>query len=194
MHTFENDIRTEVELLWDTGKLFARRYALSHEAVQTAPSLQHHTSPTSSHNVPPLQVSECPDNSLECPDLEDDSLVFERTMFCVEELVLEHCLSRQEFNCDIFLELLNGLSHFDVVRQVFFSKKRTRCLSFVLTSVLRKVFICLSVTRTQIDTITRLFKYTMLLLSDDNAQVAQKIHTNYNSCVREALTAGDEKN
>ena len=48
-------------------------------------------------------------------------------------------------------------------------------------------------TRTQIDTVTRLFKYTMLLLSDDNAQVEQQIHTNFDSCVREALAAGDEK-
>ena len=97
------------------------------------------------------------------------------------------------FDCAKFIELMNGLSHFDAVRQVFFERKQRRHLSLLITSVMRKAFVCLSMTRTQIDTITRLFKCTMLLLSDGNAQVAQQIHTNYDSCFREALAGGDKK-
>ena len=194
MHVFVNDIQTEVELVWDTGKLFARKRPVEHD--QALPSLASVFSSASSSDLTfESHVSDRPDDLSENTRIHGDSdmVVIERTVLCVEELVLEHCFSKKQFNGARFIELMNGLASFDTVRHVFFTKKRTRCLSTLLTSVMRKVFVCLSLTRTQIDTITRLFKCALLLLSDDNAQVAKQIHTNYNSCIREALAHCDEK-
>lgn len=197
MHVFENDIRTEVELAWETGRLFARRRSLADEAVPNLPSLPPLFSQTL---TPDLFRSECSNGVVdsfesrgtdERPDSE--SHVIERTMCCVEELVLEQCFARQQFDSARFMELLNELAHFDVVRQALFTKKQKRCLSLLFTSIMRKVFISLSMTRTQIDTITRLFKCSMLLLSEENSEVIQHVHTNYDSCVREALAKGLEK-
>ena len=64
----------------------------------------------------------CPKTCLN-DDGDSDPIVIERTVFCVEEFVLEHCFSRQLFDCAKFIELMNGLAHFDFVRQVLFTKK-----------------------------------------------------------------------
>ena len=87
---------------------------------------------------------------------------------------------------------MSRLSYFDAVRNIF-TKKRERFLPMLITSVMRKVFVSLSLTRSQIDTVSRLIKCVLLVLSEDNALIAQRIHSNYDSCVQEAWANGEEK-
>ena len=107
MYIFENDIRTEVELAWDAGKLFARRRSLWDNAVTTPPSLPFHSPITSSRDDVIHQVSSSLNNSSGRMGLdenrESDSHFIERTICCVEELVLEHCFTRKLFDCARFL-------------------------------------------------------------------------------------------
>ena len=120
-----------------------------------------------------------------------NSFVDERTFRCIEELVLKRCFLRKRFDSLAFVELMNGLTHLDVVKQVF--SKKTPFLPILISSVMRKVFVSLSMTRSQIDTISRLFKCILLILSEDNTMIAKQIHSNYNSCLRDAWEKGEER-
>ena len=196
MHLFENDIRTEVELIWDRGKLFARRLVAP---VATLPASGSSSSQTV--NAPESSTLSHP-NGYTDDDVSDSvglndggteaSFVDERTFGCVEALIVEHCFPGKRFDSCRFSELMERLRCFDAVKRVF-SKKQAPFLARLITSVMRTVFVSLSMTRSQIDTISRLFKCVLLLLSDDHNEIARRIHSNYSSCVRDAWAKGEEK-
>ena len=120
-----------------------------------------------------------------------NSFVDERTFRCIEELVLKRCFLRKRFDSLAFVELMNSLSHLNVVKQVF--SKKTPFLQALISSVMKKVFVSLSMTRSQIDTFSRQFKCILLILSDDNTMFAEQIHSNYNSCLRDAWANVQER-
>ena len=200
MHLFESDIRTEAELIWDSGKLFARSFVEDDSGAFFDPAVSS-TSTTSTPPQPtPVSDSHCflsdvrevffndEENGREPPD----TVAEERTFRCVQEFILKQCFLRKRFDSARFLELMGRLSCFDSVRHVL-SEKRDSFLPLLIGSVMRKVFVSLSLTRSQIDTVSKLFKCVLLLVSEDNSTIAQRIHSNYDSCLQEAWTAGEEK-
>ena len=198
MHVFENDIRSEFELIWDNGKIFARQPAPTRD-VPSAPSSSSPTSTPhlSSHTSPSPELCLDDDSAEESIDLNDgetaDSVVVGRAFICVEELILKHCFLRKRFDACRFVELMSRLSCFDVVKDVFFTKKRSPFLPMLITSVMRKVFVSLTMTRSQIDTISRLFKCVLVLLSEQHTDITKRIHSNYDSCLRDSWAKGEEK-
>lgn len=198
MHVFENDIRSEVDHIWENRKLFARNLLRGDTVLDSVPSTTMESSnlqPLSSFSESAANLSV--DASPESVDLNGettpDSLFDERVFLCVEELVLSHCFQANRFDSFRFIELIGHLKSFKQVGNIFLSSKKDKFLSNLITSVMRKVFVCLSMTRSQIDACSRLVKCVLLLISDNHTSVTQGIHSNYNSCVRDSLGMGEEK-
>ena len=196
MHIFENDIRSEFELIWDSGKLFTRSLQTDKPLCRTAQK-----SPLSAFNhtrlnkLPSQHELFSEEDELFAENEENEtpnSFVDERTFRCVEEFILKQCFIHKRFDSSLFVVLMDHLSRFDAVKQVL-SKTETHFLAMLISSVMRKVFVSLSMTRSQIDTISTLFKCILSILCNKNERLAQQIHSNYNSCVRDAWAKSEEK-
>ena len=198
MHVFVNDIRSEVDHIWETRKLFAKSLNESDEVLDsvrptTFESSGSHRLRSISPSLEPFSDYVSSENAGLNEDSSQDSLVEERVFLCVEELVLSQCFLANRFDSFRFIELMDRLKSFKAVKTIFFSSKKDMFLSNLITSVMRKVFVCLSMSRSQIDTCSRLVKCVLLLLSDQHTTITRRIHSNYSSCLRESLGMGQEK-
>ena len=196
LHRFIDDIHSEVDLLYETGSLFPRQLPpqipMAEKVTpdkETTPTNQNSTTrfpQTTPTVVLPQQRSN-----------DDQGGGFEERLrsFSVQDI------------CDCFSQLCFDTPQFDPNPFCFLSRivfgadgsdvsesedSVARSKGKIISTLLRKVFVKLSLTKSQMDSLNRFIKAILVFLSPTNLNVANRVHAGYLSCLREATKREEE--
>ena len=194
------DINTEIDLLFDSGGLFKapRRESLDphSRSSQDGPERGRPQVPgnpqTEDDSPDSLDLNSLLDSADDSID-EVSSTFSARLASCVTECFEEFCFVDDRFDINHFLSLSRQLFNDDYVQQVLGQEPIDILRGKVLSTVLRKVFVRLSLSKSQIDALNRLVKAIILFTAPSNTQLARSIHAGYLSCLREAVRRTDER-
>ena len=188
------DIKSEVDALFEAGGLFK---APRHQTIYLpAPGAQY-CPELLRLPLPGLQQSE--DGVSGIPDMNESfdstgesldevsSTFGARLANCITDCFEEFCFVNNTFDIDNFLSLSQKLFNIDSVQSMFQQEPIDVLRGKVLSTVLRKVFVKLSLSKSQIDALNRLVKAIILFTAPDKISLARSIHAGYLSCLREAV-------
>ena len=185
---------TEVELLSDLGRLFhdgRRRVGISScfdvqgglpdDLVEPADDGQE----ISREPPPVVDLEDLPDSGRDTAD--DSSLDCERLVDCVSQCFEEFCFSGNSFDINKFVSLSHIIfsnendrndSSFDTIQKI---------KADVLSHLIRRVFVMLSLTKSQMDVLNRFLKAVLIFADPNSCSFARKMHAGYMSCLRHSI-------
>ena len=118
---------------------------------------------------------------------EESSINIEQLARCKGGCFEEFCFENKTFDIKQFASLA----------KTFFGDKAQKSRSGydssgnikakVLSRLMRKMFVLLTLTKRQIDVLNRNVKAVLVFVNPDNCSVPQKIHSGYLSCLRESI-------
>ena len=194
------DINTEIDVIFDSGGLFKapRSEARDHHSHSSRDgaergSWQLPANPRAQDDSGgSLDLNSLLDSADDSPD-EASSTFSARLANCVTECFEEFCFVNGSFDINHFLSLSQQLFNDDCVQPALGQDPVDILRGKVLSTVLRKVFVRLSLSKSQIDALNRLVKAIILFIVPNNIQLARSIHAGYLSCLREAMKRTDER-
>ena len=190
---FSQDIFTEVDFLNDPGKLFPP----IPDPIQRLPGLDAlFHQPHFTLNTEPELLSEgdvfeqnAEDQIFPCGDPvgEESSIALERLAECISNCFDEFCFENKTMDLEQFASLVQTLFGEEDETGCLFAKTRQSVKAKILSRLTRKVFVMLTLTRSQMDTLNRFMKAVLIFMNPENCTFARKIHAGYFSCIRESI-------
>ena len=195
---FVRDIESEIDLLDEVGSLFRESSRTGVMPESGHRGLHRFRPTTDSHQglLPAFPTEfdeggEEPDEFYENSP-EQTSLSDERTVRCISDCFDEFCFLDKTISCERFVSLSraffepeNGLLSSSVGISI-------RVKARILSRVVRKVFVLLSLSKTQADVLNRFLKTVLISVSAWNEDFARSIHAVYFSCLRECVSQNVE--
>ena len=186
---FQQDIGTELDLLYDYGKLFVRHIEEHpHFSANVQNSFGTVGGRRQSHE-PSLGevgvVGDVNDGDLESEydDMEEDeSIPFKRTVDCISD-----CL------CDFFQDSAFDIQSIVALSELFFESEQfssqtphsiDTIKTKVITRLVIKIFVAAALSKSQMDTMNKLIKAILAFASPKNEEIARGVHASYLSCRR----------
>lgn len=194
------DINSEVDVLFEEGSLFkvSRRETLAlpvlgarHGPERQRPHIPRNPQDEDgfSRSVDPNAQFDSAGDSLN----EVSSSFSARLANCITDCFEEFCFDNSTFDIDNFLLLSQQLFLNDSIQHSFPQEQIDILRGKVLSMVLRKVFVLLSLSKSQTDVLNRLVKAIILFIAPEKGRLARTIHAGYLSCLREATRKSDER-
>ena len=189
---------SELELLFENRR-FSRRLPLEKSVIFQHPIEALHEDLSDFHeivgvgllhdDVPPEQQDEAipPQDAPREPGVDSDQRFKD-----VYECLLNSSFYGSEFDGQKFLCLAESL-----MNTAFSSsddKTRNGVKAGIITSFAKNMCTLLSLTKTQNDSLLNFWKTMIVFISPSSEEVVKKVHASYNSCVRQSLRDGQEKN
>ena len=184
------DIRSEVELRFEKLTSLSTPSAPLDSPI-ICPSDEHclDTDPFDQSRVAPdhqqASLSSIPTTSVpEVSPVEESDLTYEQEIECARECLLKDSFVRSEFHGGRFLSLA------ETVTNKLFSCSDEKTNTFkarVITSLLRKISIILSLSKTQNEQLLSFWKTMVIFINPRNEEIANKIHASYSTCLRQCL-------
>ena len=120
----------------------------------------------------------------------ETTLQTERLVQCISDCFEEFCLEDRRFDLKRFARLTEAFFGDENRPYCGELKSKDGIKSKVLTCLMRKVFVALSLSKTQMDLLNRFLKGVLILVDPENTPLAQKIHAGYLSCLRDCVQEG----
>ena len=195
---YQQDIGTELDLLYDNGKLFVQQHEEpSHVVPSTLSSSRTIQGRSLSEEPPPSRLGVSGDDindggqAEENDREEDESINIKRTVDSI---------------CDCFIDFFHDsafdLERFIVLSKIFFESEQhstvadnsaDKIKSKVITEFLIRMFVSSGMSKSQIDMMKKVVGAILVMVTPKNNQIARNVHAGYLSCRREAMKQHDER-
>ena len=184
---YVQDITTEMEMMNDAGKLFKK----ADGEMVIDPRLDSSETPQQPCFRPLEQFDDSDDSDtddggdLDHADCDEEDFCFKRLLQSLTDCFDKFCFLHGKFDSSKFIFLT----------QTFFDEKGYDNLAWehdrftllkakTISFVMKKVFVMLALTKSQMDTLNAFFK-TVLFVAGEDRTLSKHIHAGYLSCVRE---------
>ena len=193
---YVDDIQTEIDFLHEVGRLFPEHLQPPIHNTETASQNQETARPiqdSAPHFGNPITLEDqqhIPPNDDEWRRNEDGVPTFSAEDIC-------DCFSRLCFDSRYFdptpfcflSRIVFGGDHSDISEN---DVPIARLKGKIVSALLRKTFVKLSLSKHQMDSLNRLIRAIVIFLSPSNVNVSNYIHSGYLSCLRESTKREDE--
>ena len=121
-------------------------------------------------------------------DMEENDTFMEndRMVDCICECFEDFCFVDKTFDLNKFSQLSQTLLELSNSQTGCTSENIQSMKAKILSRLTKKMFVTLSLTKTQMDTLNRFIKGVLVFADDGNFSFARKIHAGYLSCLRES--------
>ena len=127
------------------------------------------------HYVPDIAPTSC----------DSDGINSEQTFECALDCILKDSFRLSEFDGEMFLSLAQS-----IMDKLFSRSDETNITNFkarIITSVVRRMAIILSLSKTQNDQLISFLKTMIQFIRPKSREIATKIHASYSTCLRRCL-------
>ena len=180
-------IPTEIEILNDYGKLFKSfEVETENEPMLDLPESPLHTYFRPWEQFDGSNDSDSDDGDFDDADCDEGDICFKRLLECLTECFDKFCFVHGTFDPTKFTSLWQSFFHgnenvINLLNSYRFTLLKGKILSFMM----KKLFVMLALTKTQMDTLNAFYKTVLLFVPGESCKLSKHIHAGYSSCVRE---------